>query len=62
MQTLIARIRSEYEEMPGLRLTASQGQRLWCLERHTCEVVLSQLVADKFLKQSTAGHYLKARR
>jgi hypothetical protein len=62
IQLLVARVRSEYEEMPGLRLTAPQAQRLWCLDRHICESVLSQLVEDKFLKRSTAGHYLRARR
>jgi hypothetical protein len=62
IQILLARVRSEYEEMPGLRLTAPQAQRLWCLDRHTCESVLSQLVEAKFLKRSTAGHYLRSRR
>jgi hypothetical protein len=62
IQIVVARVRSEYEEMPGLRLTAPQAQRLWCLDRHTCDSVLSQLVEDNFLKRSTAGHYLKARR
>ena len=57
-QTLLARIRSEYQEMPGLRLTAAQAQRLWCLDQETCDSLLSELVEDKFLKRSTSGECL----
>jgi hypothetical protein len=62
IQGLLARIRSEYLEMPGLRLTASQAQRLWCLDPETCDSLLSELVEDKFLKRSRSGEYLRAGR
>jgi hypothetical protein len=41
-----ARIRSEYQEMPGLRLTLSQAARLFGLEPVSCERVLNTLVVD----------------
>jgi hypothetical protein len=41
-----ARIRSEYHEMPGLRLTVPQAARLFGLERTSCERVLNTLVVD----------------
>ncbi len=39
MQTddrLLARIRGEYDEMPGLRLTFPQACRLWQIDGTTC--------------------------
>jgi hypothetical protein len=41
---LLMRIQGEYQEMPGLRLTFAQAQRLWGLDRPTCESVITQLV------------------
>jgi len=37
---LINRIRAEYLEMPGLRLTFEQMQRLCGIERTVCQMVL----------------------
>lgn len=39
-----ARIRSEYQEMPGMRLTLPQAARLFGLEPVSCERVLHTLV------------------
>jgi hypothetical protein len=41
-----ARIRSEYQEMPGLRLTLPQAARLFGLEPASCERMLNALVVD----------------
>ena len=46
---LITRIRGEYLEMPGLRLTLEQAQRLCGVERMLCQTVLDALVEAKFL-------------
>jgi hypothetical protein len=54
------RIRGEYREMPGLRLTFRQAQRLWGLEPHDCARVLDSLVADGFLEQVTDGCYVRS--
>jgi DNA-binding IclR family transcriptional regulator len=35
--------------MPGLRLRVEQAQRLWGLDRPTCEELLSSLVDANFL-------------
>ena len=48
-QGVLRQIRGEFLEMPGLRLTLPQAQRLWGLEATTCEAVLAQLIAEKFL-------------
>ena len=54
---LLTRIRAEYLEMPGLRLTLAQAQRLWALDATTCEALLASLVADQFLCHAADGAY-----
>jgi hypothetical protein len=49
--SLINRVRSEFIEMPGLRLRLEQAQRLWNLDRPSCEIVLRSLVEAEFLRQ-----------
>lgn len=46
---LLARIRGEYREMPGLRLTLHQACRLWQLDGATCLELLEQLVKERCL-------------
>jgi hypothetical protein len=46
---LLNRVRGEFIEMPGLRLRIDQAQRLWNLDRISCETVLLSLVEAKFL-------------
>ncbi len=46
---LLTRIRAEYLEMPGLRLTVEQAQRLCGVEPALCKAVLDALVAEQFL-------------
>jgi hypothetical protein len=48
-EPILQRICSEYVEMPGLRLTRQQAQRLWGLDEATCAEALEFLVAAKFL-------------
>ena len=56
--SLLARIRSEYREMPGLRLTFAQACRLWGIDASTCEVVLNQLVQEAFLWKTPKSTYM----
>lgn len=53
------RIRNEFIEMPGLRLTPAQAARLWGMERHTSELILDGLVVAGFLLKNSAGAYLR---
>jgi len=48
-RTLLNRIRAEFLEMPGLRLTLPQTQRLCGADRASCEAVLHALVDEHFL-------------
>ena len=56
---LLLRIRGEYLEMPGLRLTLAQATRLFSLDALTCDVALRTLVEDGFLWQSPQGAFLR---
>jgi hypothetical protein len=57
---LLQRIRAEYLEMPGLRLTAEQVQRLCGIERTMCQIVLDTLVETNFLRLKSDGTYARA--
>ena len=49
LEALLQRVRREYQEMPRLRLTSSQAQRLFGLEPLACAAILGALVKEKFL-------------
>jgi len=57
MQRTLERLRSEFLEMPGLRLTAEQAHRLCGVERATCARALEALVEEKFLCAKENGTY-----
>ena len=48
-RALRERVRGEYLEMPGLRLTLAQAARLFDLELRLCSQVLETLVTDGML-------------
>jgi hypothetical protein len=56
---LVTRIRAEYLELPGLRLTLSQASRLFGVERVECEHVLTELVSHRFLKTMGDGSFIR---
>ena len=55
---LLTRIRGEYVEMPGLRLTLPQACRLWQLDSATCRDLLTALVDERFLYRTRDGSYV----
>ena len=57
---LLDRIRAEYMEMPGLRLTAGQARCLFDLDGATCARVLSALEDAKFLTRTPQGFFTRA--
>jgi len=54
------RVRAEFSEMPGLRLTLEQAVRLWGVDRQVCGGLLNALVASHFLEIDAYGRYRKA--
>ena len=54
---LLRRIRVEYDEMPGLRLTAAQARRLFGLREDICARVLDALVHGGVLRRDENGAF-----
>jgi hypothetical protein len=57
---LIRRIRGEYREMPGLRLSPEQASRLWSVDIGTCSRLLGALVDSGFLRRDFNGRYARS--
>jgi hypothetical protein len=57
---LTQRIREEFEEAPGLRVTVSEAARFWGLDEQTCEQVLVHLFATRFLTRGDDRRYGQA--
>jgi hypothetical protein len=60
MTELLVRIRAEYVEMPGLKLTTPQARRLWGLDGATCDAALAALVNAKVLSRTREGLFVTA--
>jgi hypothetical protein len=56
---VLTRLRTEYLEMPGLRLKPDQLQRLCGIEEHVCQIVLDELVKRRFLCLNPDGRYAR---
>jgi len=57
-EALVRRIRSEFEEMPGLSLTLAQAARLFGLQPDTCLRVLLGLCEQGFVRVRGDGRYV----
>ena len=60
MHHTLDRLRAEFLEMPGLRLTADQVHRLCGVERAACSWALDTLVEERFLSVRPDGTYVRA--
>jgi hypothetical protein len=56
---LMQRVRSEFNEMPGLRLTPAQAARLLGLQPRTCQQVIQALVRADFLRWTADGSIVR---
>jgi hypothetical protein len=59
VQNALLRIQTEYVEMPDLKLTARQAQRLWHLSHDVWETALAVLMAKQFLAKTRDGAYVR---
>jgi hypothetical protein len=57
---LLQRVRSEFNEMPGLRLTPAQAARLLGLDNRSCQKVIHALVNSEFLRWTPDGSVVRA--
>ena len=52
---ILPRVRAEFIEMPGLKLTVRQAERLWGLDHSTCEALIDRLIELHFLVRTHDG-------
>jgi hypothetical protein len=57
---LLQRVRAEFNEMPGLRLTPAQAARLLGLDASSCQRVLNALVGADFLRRAADGSVVRS--
>jgi hypothetical protein len=62
LEMSLNRVRAEFLEMPGLRLTPAQAARLCGLEPATCQRVVEGLLASRFLRWTATGQLARADR
>lgn len=60
LELLLARVRGEYREMPGLRLTFAQASRLWQMDAATTELVMHTLLEQNVLARTRDGAFILA--
>ena len=59
VESLVARIESEYREMPGLQLTEQQMQRMWSIDGAICRVVITVLVEYGIVVKTHGNAYAR---
>jgi DNA-binding GntR family transcriptional regulator len=55
---LTTRIRGEFAEMPGLKLTMAQACRLWHTDEGAVSEALDALVAEGFVTRTASGAFM----
>src|SRR5438128_6038842 len=61
-EEVLRRVKGEFLEMPGLRLTEPQARRLWGLDGESCSALLSALVDANFLFRTRDGAFVRVER
>jgi hypothetical protein len=56
---VLVRIRAEFREMPGLRLTLRQAMRLFSLDALSCDIALRTLIEEGFLTRTRHGSFIR---
>jgi hypothetical protein len=59
---LVERVRSEFREMPDLRVTPAQAARLCGLDDASCHRVIATLVGTAFLRWTRTGMLVRSER
>ena len=58
LETLV-RMQTEWIEMPQLKITRRQAQRLWSLSNEVSETAFATLIRKGFLVQAPDGAYVR---
>jgi hypothetical protein len=62
VERLVTRLKAEFLEMPGLKLTEAQARKLWALDAARCAYVLDALVRTEFLFRTRDGAFMRIER
>jgi len=57
-RTLTDRIRAEFTEWPGLKITKAQACRLWHSDESACDAALAALIEEGFLRRTASGAFI----
>jgi hypothetical protein len=57
---LVTRIKSEFNESPGMCLTVRQGARLWGIAPEECAKLVDRLVSEEFLRWTRNGELIRS--
>ena len=58
-QATMNRVRGEFREMPGMRVTTQEAESLLGLNGHLSAWVLERLEAEGFLSRTAQGEYVR---
>ena len=62
VETITARVRAEFDEMPGLVLTVPQASRFFGLDHEMTQSVIERLVGSAYLRKTTEGALMRTTR
>lgn len=54
-ERMVRIVRSEFNEMPGMRLTRAQCRRLWNITETECDALVRHLLDTGFLVENARG-------
>ena len=60
VEVAAARVRAEFEEMPGMTLTLPQAARLFGLEGDVCRTIVERLVKASYLRRTHTGAFTRS--
>jgi hypothetical protein len=58
LRALTDRIRAEFVELPGLKITTAQACRLWHADEGACHAAFAALIEEGFLRQMPSGAFI----
>jgi hypothetical protein len=59
LAALLERVRTQYRDMPGLKLTKPQATRLFGVAPSVCATMLRALVMENFLSRTGEGLFVR---
>ena len=60
LATLLQRVREQYREMPGLKLTKPQATRFFGVAPSVCAAMFRALVMENFLSRTEDGLFVRS--